>query len=293
MKRNTISLHPIVQLLCIIIFGFTAGLLLTFPKKNPNPLLPVPQVSQVVLPPPLALNIASSNILGAETFDPLSLIRAVNVVRIKKDINPLRVNDSLMKAAKMRVDVIRKYENFSHSDPFEHTELITILPKVHYHYAFAGENIGMGGGSAVDFTNGFMASTYHREMLLRPDLVDTGAAVVTGPYKQYFVNYAVQLFTIPGGIEETRGYSNEDIKRYKAQLSYINDQLSPVRWIVGKMFQKDVFTDSRYKMLSRQKIVLYAVYRRMLKNEPLDTNDALLIQEYNRLSAMLGIITRG
>lgn len=291
MTRNN-GHHP-KTIFLISFLGFFIGFTMTRPSQNPNPILLVPKIAQVYLPPPLALSPPSSNVLGAETFDPLDLIRAINAERVKKNENPLRVSDLLMKAAKLRADVILKYQNFSHQDPYEGIELVTVLPKVNYHFAFAGENIGMGGGGGTDFTLGFMASIYHREMLLRPDLVDTGAAIVTGPYKQYYVNYAVQLFAIPGGPEESRGYTTEDIQRYKDQLSYIDNQLSPVRWVIGKTFQKTIYTDSRHKTLKRQKIVLAAVYKRMQKNEPLDINDALLIQEYNRLSARLSPAIRG
>jgi hypothetical protein len=281
------------SVLFIACAGFLVGFALTHPSQNPNPILPVPNVAQIFLPPPLTLIPPDSNVLGAETFDPLSLIRTINEERVKRSIKPLRVSELLMKAAKMRADILLKYQNFSHQDPYEHIELATVLPKVSYHFVYAGENIGMGGGSAADFTVGFIASTYHRQMLLRPDMVDTGAAVVTGPYKQYYVNYAVQLFAIPGGTDESLGYSVSDIQRYKEQLSYLDGQLSPIRWLVGKTLQKNIYTDTRYKTLSRQKLVLSAVYRRMQQKEPLDDNDALLVQEYNRLSELLGQTLKG
>lgn len=211
----------------LLVVGLIVGFVYTKPQENPSPILPVPKVSNVFLPGALTLEHIASSVLGAQTINPLEFIQAINNERIKTGAPILRVSSILMKAAQMRADVILKHQNFSHQDPFEGIELLTVLPKVNYHYAYASENIGMGGVSGPDFAGGFMNSTSHRDNLLNPALTDTGAAIVTGPYKQYYVNIAVQLFAIPGGTDEELGYTEEDIKKYKEQLSYLDNQLYP------------------------------------------------------------------
>ena len=145
----------------------------------------------------------------------------------------------------------------------------------------------MGGVSGPDFAGGFMNRTSHRENLLNPALSDTGAAIVTGPYKQYYVNIAVQLFAIPGGIDEELGYTQDDVQQYKQQLSYLNNQLLPIRWIVERPVVGSSYTDDRRQKLERQRTIVASIYERMRDNKPLSPDDALLVQEYNTLTKEL------
>ncbi|MEK7065483.1 MAG: CAP domain-containing protein [Patescibacteria group bacterium] len=268
----------------VLIVGLIVGFVFTRPQKNPSPYLPIPKTSKVFLPGALTLPHVESSVLGAQTIDPLEFIQAINNERTKTGAPILRVSSILMKAAQMRADVILKHQNFSHQDPFEGIELLTVLPKVNYHYAYASENIGMGGVSGPDFAGGFMNSTSHRDNLLNPALTDTGAAIVTGPYKQYYVNIAVQLFAIPGGLDEELGYTKEDIKKYKKQLSYLDNQLLPIRWVVERLVVGSSYTDDRRQKLERQRTIVASVYERMTEEEPLTPADALLVAEYNKLT---------
>lgn len=268
----------------VLIVGLIVGFVFTRPQENPSPYLPIPKTSKVFLPGALTLPHVESSVLGAQTIDPLDFIGAINNERSKTGAPILRVSSILMKAAKMRADIILKHENFSHQDPYEGIELVTVLPKVNYAYAYASENIGMGGTSGPDFAGGFMNSVTHRNNLLDPNLTDTGAAIVTGPYKQYYVNIAVQLFAIPGGTDEKLGYTEEDIKKYKDQLNYLNDQLLPIRWVVERLVVGSSYTDDRRQRLERQRTIVAAVYELMKENKPLSVDDALLVQEYNTLS---------
>lgn len=280
--RKTVS-----SWLVITLIGFIAGFLLTSPRKNPFPRLPEPNVSTVYLPGPLVFAPPATSILGAQPIDPHDLIAAVNNQRVKHGAKPLRVSTILGRAAQMRADVILKYQNFSHQDPQEGIELVTVLPKVGYHFTWASENIGMGGTSGPDFVSGFMNSTSHRKNLLNPDLVDTGAAIVSGPYKQYYVNIAVQLFAIPGGKDEYLGYTESEVKHYQEEIAYLDGQLGPLRWVIGKVTQPSFYSDERYRKLTRQKEIVVAIYARMEKVQPLSSEDADLVVEYNRLTEEL------
>lgn len=271
----------------ILSVSFVCGLILTYPTKNPHLALAIPQVSKIFLSGPLTLSLPSAPVLGAQTIDPQDFINAVNAERVKNGAKPLRVSVQLMKAAQMRADAILKHQNFSHQDPYEGVILTSVLPKVNYHYAYAAENIGMGGTSGPNFVDGFMHSTSHRYTLLDPNLVDTGAAIVEGPYNQYYVNIAVQLFAIPGGKEETLGYSTEEMKHYKEELDYLDNQLNPVRWLVGKMTQNSFYSDARYIKLLKEKEILANLYQKMTGGLPFTNDDVLLVVEYNKLSAEL------
>ncbi len=243
--------------------------------------LPIPRINQVFLPNPLELPNILTNILGAQTIDPGEVVKYINIEREKVGVLPLRISPILVQGATLRADVILKYQNFSHQDPYENIELGTILPRLNYHFVYASENIGMGGISAEDFVKGFMNSKNHKENLLDPKFTNTGVAIVTGPYKQYYVNIAVQLFAIPGGKDEYLGYSKEDKEKYKTRLYTLNFKLNPIVWTLSKLMDNQQFNDNEYRKYSKQRELLANVYSPMKQGKPLTNLEVAMIQEYN------------
>ena len=206
--------------LAIISVTLCSGFL-SYASRSQLTRLPVPQnIPEITYSGPLTLSHVSQSVLGAETIDPIDFVAEINKERAKVGAPELRLNTTLMKAAKLRSDVILKHQNFSHQDPYEGIELGTVLPKLNYHFVYATENIGMGGVSAPDFVNGFMHSASHRENLLDPRLTETGAAIEDGQYQSWYVNVAVQLFAIPGGKDELRGYSDADQRVYPRRVCF-------------------------------------------------------------------------
>ncbi len=250
----------------------------------PLPPLPVPnRITQTAYSGPLTLESYGVSVLGAQTIDRVDFVGEINKERVKAGAPPLRLSTVLMNAAKMRAGVILKYQNFSHQDPHEGIELGTVLPKLNYHFVYATENIGMGGVSAADFVRGFMASTYHRQNLLDARLTETGVAIVDGPYKQYYVNIAVQLFAIPGGEDEYRGYSAKERKQYEQAHSVITGKLNPFRRMVQKLLRNPDYSEKKIAAYTRQKKILETILVRMREDKPLQNLDVALILEYNTL----------
>lgn len=272
-----------LALLSFLIAGFIIGFRLA-PRPHALQPLPVPDhVSRVAFSGPLILTHLNQSVLGAQAIDPVDFVNEINKAREKVGAPALRLSTTLMRAANMRAQVIQKYQNFSHQDPHEGIELGTVLPKLNYHFVYATENIGMGGISAPDFVNGFMNSTTHRNNLLDPKLTDTGAAFADGPYKQYYVNYAVQLFAIPGGKEEYLGYKEHDRELYEAELAKVTAHLHPLVWMVGYLKRNPLYTGTYRTKLVKQRRILESVLSRMRKSQPLENSDVALILEYNTL----------
>ncbi|OGG02649.1 hypothetical protein A2W14_01210 [Candidatus Gottesmanbacteria bacterium RBG_16_37_8] len=242
--------------------------------------LNIPRVSTIELLPNLILPNLTFNVLGAQAINPTDIVKYVNIERNKKNSPPLYINDKLMLAAKMRAEVILKYQNFSHQDPYENIELITVMPVVGYLYSYASENIGMGGVSAEDFVGGFMNSTSHRENLLNPDLYHSGVFVVTGPYRQYYVNIAVQLFAIPATREEYLGYNEIDKKNYQSLLTVLDRKLNPLVISFNNLL-KDKTEVEEFNKLKRQRVILSDLIKIMEEEKSFDDSQVKLIREYN------------
>lgn len=267
----------------VALLGFAVGLF-TAPKPTTPGQLPIPaHVSTTTLSGPLILPSSSRSVLGAQTIDPLDFIAEINAARETIGVPALRINTTLMRAAKLRVAVIKKHQNFSHQDPFEGIELGTVLPKVHYSFSYATENIGMGGLSAKNFVDGFLNSPSHKQNLLNPTLTETGAAIDDGPYQQYYVNYAVQLFAIPAGTDEYLGYKQGDIDLYEAQLSAVTSQLNPIVRLVTWYKYSKTYKPSRYTNLKRQQQILIRLLTTMKQSQPFTNSDVALLYEFNSL----------
>ncbi|MFC1626771.1 CAP domain-containing protein [Patescibacteria group bacterium] len=283
-----VNIHSIFLFLIIssIPFVYTQK---TYTQLQPLQAFPIPQVSTISLPGPYISPSHDTSVLGAEEFiDPLEIIALINEERAKKNSPPLRAHRTLIEAAKLRANVILKYHNFSHHDPYEHIELSTVLPKVGYSFTYATENIGMGDSSARGFVFGFMHSTSHRENLLNPILQDTGVAIVTGPYKHYYVNIAVQLFAIPAGKSEYLGYTTNEIKIYKDAIKTIKAQIAYAKLqTLLHMLDNKTYYIEWLNMLTEQKSIAEEIYTIMNDEQPLKTHHVRLIQQYNNNWDML------
>ncbi len=287
-KRQTPSISFAKSFISISILGFvvlSVGMQIIFPKRqtlHTLAALPIPQARpEIYLPGPYEAATIESPILGADTVEPRDVITYINNERMKVGSPPLRTNKLLSLAAQKRADVILKYQNFSHHDPHEHVQLDTVLPMVNYPFRFASENIGMGDSSAYGFVNGFMSSPSHKANLLNPELEETGVAIVTGAYQQYYVNIAVQLFAIPATKEQYLGYSEEDKDNYKQLLKDIEGQLALTRDRLSNGVSDAEYYEGWQKILIRQKEIVTLLYTTTLQNQPLVKDLVTLIGEYN------------
>jgi hypothetical protein len=282
-RQTDLSLQPFLASLTVLsVFVF-----LFFFSSHPTHLLRplaylhVPNAPTVVLPGPLSETEINPAVLGAEIIDPNDIVTYINEERMKMGARPLRINPILVKAAQMRADVIMKNQNFSHQDPYDHIQLDTVLPLLHYPFSWASENIGMGDNSARAFVQGFMHSPSHRSNLLDPKLVETGVAIATGPYKQYYVNIAVQLFAIPVDLQTYLGYTAKDIEDYKNLLTQINDQLELTRKLRFEDPNNAAYYDKWEVLLIRQQEIIAKLSHAMEDQQPFARELIALIKDYN------------
>lgn len=285
-KNHRRSFFGIYLLLSSLTFCLAfVGTKILFPKPitlHKLAFLKVPtETPNVYLPGPYEAAHIESPVLGAETINPSDIVLFINDERMKTGASPLRENAVLTRAAKMRADVILRHQNFSHQDPYEHIQLDTVLPMVQYPFRYASENIGMGDSSARAFVNGFMNSPSHKANLLNPELQETGVALVTGAYKQYWVNIAVQLFAIPATEEQYLGYRKEDIAQYKQLINDLNQQLALTEDRISNQIGDKEYYEGWQKILIRQHEILVTLYNTMHENQPFVKNLVSLISEYN------------
>jgi hypothetical protein len=281
-RKQFFRTYLLLSVIGFVLIGL--GISFLFPQKttlHPLAAIPVPKEHVIYLPGVYQPKPIFSLVLGAETINPRDIITYINNERMNRGAPPLRENKTLATAAQMRANVILKYQNFAHHDPYEHVQLDTVLPIVNYPFIYASENIGMGDNSAKAFVNGFMSSPAHRANLLNPELQETGVALVTGAYGQYWVNIAVQIFAIPTTREKYLGYRKEDIGMYEEVLKDIEDQIALTRDKLENKIGNEEYYEGWQKILIRQREIVMTLVNTMREEQPFVKNLVALIQEYN------------
>lgn len=271
----------VIVVLFLSVFTFFYLSFRDYTALKPLSLLREPSIPTLELPGIYESPQKKSNVLGSEVVDPRDIITYINEERMKRGARPLRVSPILSKAADMRAQTIMKHQNFSHQDPYEGIQLDTVLPLLKYPFSWASENIGMGDTTARAFVSGFMNSPSHRANLLNPELVETGVAVSSGPYKQYYVNIAVQLFAIPVDRSTFLGYTEKDVEQYKQLLEEIGKQLELTKKLREKDPEQDAYYERWQQLLIRQQEIVATLSHTMAEEKPFARELIAMIKEYN------------
>ena len=103
------------------------------------------------------------------------IIRLTNAEREKAGLNPLEMDDTLMKVSDVRV--IELGESFSHTRP-DGSNYITAAEEAGYPNSYVGENIAFGVGNAKSALSLWMNSEGHKKNILNPEYKKMGAAYI-------------------------------------------------------------------------------------------------------------------
>ncbi|WP_031556089.1 CAP domain-containing protein [Oribacterium sp. FC2011] len=91
------------------------------------------------------------------------IVEYVNILRAKKGLDELEMDDDLMEAAAIRAEELT--EKYSHTRP-DGTKCFTVLDEIGYEARNKAENIAQGQISALDVTNSWYHSSGHRANML-------------------------------------------------------------------------------------------------------------------------------
>jgi len=125
-------------------------------------------------------NIEKSPAQGME----MQVVEIVNAERKKQNLDPLSVDESLMKSCDVRAKEL--VEKFSHTRPDGNSCFTSIVTT----YNAAGENIAYGQNSAQAVMTSWMNSEGHRNNILSDSYTHIGVGCYDNNNRQYWV----QLF---------------------------------------------------------------------------------------------------
>lgn len=126
-------------------------------------------------------------------FDSYKLVRLINSSRIKNNLNELRVNDKLIKAAYLKAEDMFEHNYFEHISP-SGVEPWEWINKVNYNYSDAGENLAMNYYTAELTHQSLMSSDGHRKNILHEDFSEIGIAVISDTFNNTQTIIVVEMF---------------------------------------------------------------------------------------------------
>ena len=136
-------------------------------------------------------------VLGAQ--QPIAsndLLSETNQQRASSNLQPLKLSDTLSRAAFMKAQDMFKQQYWAHTAPDGKTPWYW-FNEVGYNYAYAGENLAKDFSTASAVTTAWMASPDHRANILDVHYTEMGIATVDGSFEGRPTTLVVALYGEP------------------------------------------------------------------------------------------------
>lgn len=176
----------------------------------------------------------SGSVLGERSeLSVTGLLAATNQERVGNGEAPLRINDTLSKAAKLKVENMFSEQYWAHTAPDGKTPWYW-FGQVDYNYTSAGENLAKNFLSDSSTVAAWMASPSHRANILDADYKDVGFATAHGMLDGQQTTLVVALYGDPVSTSEVAGVTSTNAADMSDKLSLGSrfelgvGQLSPV-----------------------------------------------------------------
>lgn len=121
------------------------------------------------------------------------LVKMTNEKRAQNGLPPLKLNESLSKAALLKGKDMMEKNYWAHISPQGTTPWVFIRNSG-YEYLYAGENLARGFTTTEDAVDAWMASPSHRENILSDHYDDIGFAVIEGNLRGSETVLVVEMF---------------------------------------------------------------------------------------------------
>lgn len=139
------------------------------------------------------------DVLGYATdINVIQLLSDTNVKRQGAGLSPLTLNATLSQAAANKAADMFTKDYWAHNSPTGSTPW-DFISGAGYRYTVAGENLAKNFSNSQGVVDAWMASSSHRENLLKPGYQDVGFAVVNGTLNGEETTLVVQMFGASSG----------------------------------------------------------------------------------------------
>lgn len=144
------------------------------------------------------------------------LVDLTNEDRVKNNLNPLSINETLIKAASLKASDMSENGYFAHTSPTG-VDPWHWFQKAGYVFLYAGENLAINFSESNKVEEAWMNSPKHRDNILDSRFKEIGIAKEVGIYNGALTTYIVQLFGTPaiasGNISSSESLVEEQINK--------------------------------------------------------------------------------
>ncbi len=124
-----------------------------------------------------------------------------NDERQSQNLQTLKVNPLLNKAAEMKANDMATNGYFAHTSPEGKTPWYW-LEKVGYKYQYAGENLAVNFSDSKDVTSAWMKSPTHKANIVKENYTEIGTGVASGMYEGEKTIFVAQVYANPLPVTE-------------------------------------------------------------------------------------------
>lgn len=128
-----------------------------------------------------------------------ALTDLANDDRLAYAVSPLKVNPSLVEAAKLKANDMAAKSYFAHTSP-EGIEPWHWFRQAGYNFLYAGENLAVDFFDSEDVNEAWLNSPSHRANILNPNFTEIGIATARGFWQGRETTFVVQLFGRPSSV---------------------------------------------------------------------------------------------
>ncbi|MBU2579890.1 CAP domain-containing protein [Patescibacteria group bacterium] len=128
---------------------------------------------------------------------PMAIEGFTNQNRLSNNLESLKTNSLLEKAAQLKAEDMATKGYFAHTSPEEGLTPWYWLDKVGYEYVLAGENLAINFVDSQDAINAWMNSPTHKANILNNNFVEIGVGAAKEIYEGKETIFIVQLFGRP------------------------------------------------------------------------------------------------
>jgi len=125
---------------------------------------------------------------------PITIENLTNKSRLDNNLELLKVNSLLEKAAQLKAENMATKGYFAHTSPDEGLTPWYWLDNVGYKYVVAGENLAVNFVDSQDAINAWMNSPIHRDNILNNNFHEIGVGTAKGIYEGKETTFIVQFF---------------------------------------------------------------------------------------------------
>lgn len=133
---------------------------------------------------------------------PSVLVDLANSGRAERALPPLRVSETLVRAAQLKADDMAAKGYFAHISP-DGTTPWHWFAEAGYQFTYAGENLAINFDDSAAVYAAWMDSPGHRANILGPQYTEIGIATAEGMYQGQPATFVVQEFGSPALPEES------------------------------------------------------------------------------------------